>query len=227
MPTAGKIFRYRENLSLEEIHKKLEGHRTSISSEESGIALIADITGLRLSEDELEGLYRFDSLVIQYHRSGMQIYPKTTDAAFVFKEKESGVFIVIIAKKVVANNVANELSRILHGETGAITEVMIDPKAVEHFYESGEGTKVLFLDELPIPNMKKLAMYGANVLQTNLFGEYKDEGEPWYVVVKTKTGYTAGLVRDASVTVFNMVDMPAFLSFLEDNIFPLILRRAW
>lgn len=54
MPTAGKIFRYREELDLEEIHKKLEGYKVSISSEE-GVELIADIPNLRLSENELEG----------------------------------------------------------------------------------------------------------------------------------------------------------------------------
>ncbi len=226
MPTAGKIFRYREDLSLEEINEKLEGYEVSIGSEE-GIPLITDIPTLRLSEDELEGLYRYDGVVIHRHRSGLQVTPMTTDAPFIFKHKEGEIFVIIIAKKVVANKVANELSKILHGEVGAIVEVMINPRAVEHFYEAGEGTKVLFLDEMTIPNMKKLAMYGENVLQTNLFGEYSEDGEPWYVVVKTKTGYTAGLVRDAAVTVFNLVDMLTFLSFLEESIFPLILRRAW
>lgn len=223
MPTAGKVFFYRESLSFEQMYEKLNGYE--YSEHDADFDLIKDITELKLSEKTLSGLYRYDSLVAQRHRSGLQIFPKTTDGPFLFMKEEDTTFLIIIAKKVVANNVANALSKILHGEVGAITESVVTPRAITDFYKKGEATKILLLDKILIPNMNKLTLYGENVVQTDLYGEYVNEGEPWYVVAKTMEGLTIGLVGDGSVTVFNLIDGHTFVNFIKDDIFPLILRR--
>lgn len=227
MPTACKIFLYRENLSLEEIEKQLEGHIITELFEEGSIELelITDIINLKLGEEELSGLFRYDGIVHQSHRSGMQIYPKTTNAPFIFAKHEESVFLIVLAKKVVSNNVANALSKILHSELGAITEPVIPANALEEFYRAGEATKVLFLEDIPIPNMNKLTLYGENVVQTDIHGQFVKQGSPHYVVFKTQDGWTVGVVDNGSVTMFSMVDVSTFERFIKDRIFPLILGR--
>jgi len=227
MPTAGKIFIHRETMAFEEIHEALEDYKESTVYEEDSFReeLTVDISNLELGED-LSGVYSYDDVDHRYFRGAMKIIPYTVNAPFVFIEDEDAVFLVIIAKKSVANSVANKLSLILHGQIGAITEPVITPRAMEGFYKDSEGTKIFLFDDIMIPNMDKLTLYGGNVVQTNLFNEYINEGSPWYIVAKTKkTGYTVGLVRSGSVTVFSSVDRRQFLEYIKDEIIPLILRR--
>jgi len=229
LPTAGKVFKYREELSLEQIRDSLEGYETEVCFEgpEEDLQLIADIVSLSLGESELSGIFRYDQPTTINHRSGITVLPKTVRAFFVFIVEEETVFLLIVAKKTVANNVANELSKILHKEVGAIVEARIDPKSLEGFYSAGEATKVLLFDEILVPNMNKLTLYGDNVLQTDLYGEYSKEGLASYIVTKTREGYTVGVTREASVTIFNEIDTPTFEHFIKQTILPLILGRAW
>lgn len=224
MPTAGKIFIRREQMPLQEVKQLLEGYEVKTRFEEGGadIELIDDIVDLRMAGSSLYGVYRSDGVDVKQYRHGLQIVPYTAEAPFVFTDE----FLIVIARKQFANAVANKLSVILHGEMGAIAEPVLNARALREFYEGGEGTRILLLDDVLIPNMDKLTMYGPNVVQTNLYGDYINEGTPWYIVVKTlKRGYTVGLVRDGAVVIFNTVGLDEFLEFVEDDVVPLILRR--
>lgn len=208
--------------------EKFEGTETfeTFVYEDEDFKLISDIVNLQLEENELSGLYRYDSIVLLHHRSGMRTIPITTSAPFLFTKHEEETLLIITAKKNVANRVANELSKLLHGRIGAIAVSMIDPQEIEAFYRNSEATKVLLLEGLTIPNLEKLTLYGADVVQTTLHGDYINEGQPWYVVAKhLEKGYTIGLVRDGSVTIFNSVMLNEFIEFMKEDIFPLLLKR--
>uniref|UniRef100_A0A6M3LWE5 Uncharacterized protein n=1 Tax=viral metagenome TaxID=1070528 RepID=A0A6M3LWE5_9ZZZZ len=65
MPKAGKIFIYREELSIEEISEQLEGWREEEHVQFNGDAydLLNDIQNLYLNEGELAGLYQYDYVI--------------------------------------------------------------------------------------------------------------------------------------------------------------------
>lgn len=234
MPTAGKVFLYRgqpettQKLTLEQIQSGLEGYRVSVHhSDIIEIDLITDIVHLSLSVDELKGLFSFDKVDIRNYRGTINAIPYTVEAPFLFVEHEGKIYLIILVKKMIANYTANQLSIILHGEVGAIIEPVLKPSVVEGFYKDAEGTKILLFDGIQIPNMSKATLYGDNVVQTNFYKDFINEGDPWYVVAKTKKrGYTVGLVRDGLVVIFNTVDLEGFIEYVKDEIFPLILSRS-
>ncbi|MBU0777647.1 hypothetical protein KKF82_05275 [Patescibacteria group bacterium] len=229
MPTSGKILRYREDLTLEEMQEKLQGYEYVLNVDDGEYQgdLVSNIEHLMIGDDELAGLFRFDTLTAVHHRSGVKVFAKTTDAPFIFLKYEGEILLVVRAKKSIANSVANSLSMILHGELGTITEITLDSGALEAFCSRAETTKVLLLQDLTIPNLNKLTLYGADVLQTDLHGEFRGEGAPHYFVAKTKSGHTVGIVDDASVTMFDSVDSSQYQAFLEEEIFPMLRGRAW
>ncbi len=229
MPKSGKVFIYRGPLEVKEIKDYIEGwSQTEHLQFEERITydLLADIQNLYLSED-LTGLYQYDYVITPVHRGVVQYIPVTESAPFAFTEQEDQIFLIIMAKKSVANSVANKISIILHGEMGTVVESMINPRVLEGFYKNSDGTKILLFDNIEVPNVDKATLYGENVVQTNFYGEFTAVGDPWYIVAKTKkTGYTVGLVRDGSVVVFSAVDSSQFVDYIKDEIIPLILRRG-
>lgn len=228
MPKAGKIFIYREELSIEEISEQLEGWREEEHVQFNGDAydLLNDIQNLYLNEGELAGLYQYDYVISPTYRGTTQHIPVTDEASFIFTEHEHKTFLLVMAKKSVANSVANKISFILHDELGTIVEAMIHPSVLTGFYQGADGTKILLFDNIEVPNMDKATLYGDNVVQTSFHGDFVSVGDPWYIVAKTKKrGYTVGLVRDGSVVVFSAVDESGFVEYVKDEIIPLVLRR--
>jgi len=228
MPKAGKVFIYREELSIEEISGLLEGWRESEHVQFNGDSydLLSDIQNLHLNEGELTGLYQYDYVISPIYRGTIQHIPVTDEASFLFTEHEHKTFLLVMAKKSMANSVANKFSLILHEEMGTIVEAMIHPSVLTGFYQDADGTKILLFDNIEIPNMDKATLYGENVVQTNFHGDFASVGDPWYIVAKTKKrGYTVGLVRDGSVVVFSAVDESQFVEYVKDEIMPLVLRR--
>jgi hypothetical protein len=132
---------------------------------------------------------------------------------------------VVVEKKNVANFVANKLSEIIFGGVGSIVEARIQPKTLEEFHRKNpENTKITFFDNVDIPNVNKLSLYGPDLINTSLFENYLGHGDLWYVVAKSKeTGYIVGITRDASVTVFNLADKEKYVDYVKKEIYPVIL----
>lgn len=219
MPTAGKLFRLRQQLSLERLEERLDGFR-----EESDAGLVRDVTDLTKFPQRLRGLYRYDQLVEIKHRSGMQVVPKTVDAPFIFLE-EGEIYLLVLAPKRVANRSAVDLGLAAYREENMVVEPVLNPALVKQFYEDSETTKILLLDEMITVNMDKMTIYGEDVVQTDMYGDYVGMGTPWYVVAKDRDGNTVGVVRDGSVTMFNTVDETQYISYIVDNIIPLVMKR--
>ena len=229
MPMSAKIFLYQEDVALKEIAEALRTWREEETFEAPGedYGLLANVENVEYDEDELHGIYMYDSVTVHTWRGAVRPTPFTTEAPFVFTEQEGQRFVIVMAPKGVANRVANRLSTIIHGEQGAIVEPMIRTDNFNDFQAGTEATKIMLFDDIDLPNVDKGTLYGENVQQTDLYGNFVAHGRPWYMVSKTKQrGWTVGIVRDGTIVVFNTVDGEAFVEFLKEKIFPMTKRRS-
>lgn len=232
MPTAGKVFVALEPSPLGEIAARLQGWREEEVYREGDyeFTLIAEVANLTLGETSLTGLYSYDYVVHNYHRGRIIPSPATREALFSFNEYQDNLFLIVVEKKEIANRIANRLSEILYGEMGRIVEARILPETLKEFHLANpEHTSVIFFENMDIPNVNKLSLYGPDLTGTSLFDQYAARGDPWYVLTKSrKHDHTVGIVRDGSVTIFNRVDKGEYLRYVADEILPLIQppRRA-
>ena len=212
-------------MSLPDISKALEGHRVEEEYTEGDLKLelLTEVANLTLAEDTLTGLYSFDYVAHHYHRGKVSPSPVTKEVLFAWTMHDDRDYLIVVDKKALANSVANRLSQIIWGEIGVIVEARILPETLKKFHlENPEGTKVVFFENMDIPNLNKLSLYGPDVVDTGLFKEYTQRGDPWYILTKSKKfGHTIGLVRDGSVTIFNTVDQGQYLNYVREEVVPM------
>lgn len=227
MVVAGKIFRLVEPLSLAETASKLDGYRTEEPYEEGEyrFTLVAEVVGLLQKKNMLRGVYSHDHVINVFHRGKVMPMPRTVEALFSFAEQEGATLLTIVEKKRSANFMANKLSEIAFEKVGGIVEARISPETLSEFHlKNREDTKITFFDNVDIPNVNKLSLYGPDLVNTSLFEDYSKHGDLWYVVARSKEyGYVVGLTRDASATIFNVTDKEKYLEYVTKEIYPLIL----
>ncbi|MDH5459481.1 MAG: hypothetical protein OEY95_03730 [Candidatus Bathyarchaeota archaeon] len=227
MVVAGKVFRLVEPLSLAETASRLEGYRTEEPYEEGDykFTLVTEVVGLLPKENMLRGVYSHDYVMHVFYRGKVMPLPRTVEAVFSFAEHEDATFLTIVEKKRLANFMANKLSGILFEKVGGIVEARIPPETLREFHlKNPEDTKITFFDNVDIPNVNKLSLYGPDLINTSLFEEYGKHGDLWYIVARSKDyGYVVGVTRDASVTIFNLTDKERYLEYVTKEIYPLIL----
>lgn len=225
MVVAGKVFRLSEPLAIAEIASRLEGYRAEETYEEGDykFKLLTDVAGLLPKGKMLRGVYSHDYITQVFHRGKMLPTPRTVEALFSFSEHEGTTFLTIVEKKRLANFVANELSKILFEKAGGVLEARISPETLKKFHlKNPEDTKITFFDNVDIPNVDKLSLYGPDLVNTSLFEDYGKHGDLWYVVARSKEyGYVVGLTRDASVTIFNLGEKEPYLEYVAKEIYPL------
>jgi len=225
MPTAGKVFVSIQYLPLAEISEGLEGFREEeqYTEGEVELELVTEVANVSVTEDILTGLYAYDYVVHNYHRGKILLSPATKEVLFAFTEHEGRTYLTVVDKKAIANRLANRLSEIAFGEMGVIVEARILPETLKEFHlENPESTKVIFFENMDIPNINKLSLYGPDIVGTSLFEEYGARGDPWYILTRSKKyGHTVGVVRDGSVTLFNSVDQGQYLQYVKEEIIPM------
>jgi hypothetical protein len=228
MVVAGKIFKLAEPRPIAEIATKLEGYKTEETFEEGDFSfpIVTEVSGLLPKGKAVTGVYSHDYVLRVFHRGKMSPLPRTVEAMFNFAEVQGTVFLVVVEKKRVANFIANKLSEILFDKVGAILEARIPPETLREFHlRNREDTKITFFDNVDIPNVDKLSLYGPDLINTSLFEDYTKHGDLWYVVARSKeTGYVVGVTRDASVTIFNLADKPKYIEYVNKEIYPVILK---
>ena len=97
------------------------------------------------------------------------------------------MFLSVFDKKSRANNIANEMSKALFMSLGQIVEARIQPETLKRFHEENfEMTKILFFDDIDLPNISKLSLYGEGLGSTTLYNDYLTHGKIWYAVVKSQ-----------------------------------------
>jgi len=210
---------------LAEISAGLEGFREEeqYTEGEVELELVTEVVNVSVTEDILTGLYSYDYVVHNYHRGKILPSPATKEVLFAFTEHEGRTYLTVVDKKAIANRLANRLSEIAFGEMGVIVEARILPETLKEFHlENPESTKVIFFENMDIPNINKLSLYGPDIVGTSLFEEYGARGDPWYILTRSKKyGHTVGVVRDGSVTLFNSVDQGQYLQYIKEEIIPM------
>jgi len=226
MVVAGKVFKLSEPLPIEELASRLQNYKTEEEYEEGDyrFKLITEIIGLTAKNRDLRGIYSHDYVIHVFHRGKVIPQPRTIEAVFCFTELEDKTLLTIVEKKRLANFIANKMSEIIFGKAGFIVEARIPPEILKDFHlKNPEDTKITFFDNVDIPNINKLSLYGPDLINTTLFEDYCKHGDLWYIVARAKEyGYVVGVTRDASVTVFNLADKEKYLEYVEKEIYPLI-----
>lgn len=226
MVVAGKIFRLVESTPLPEPATKLSGYGKKEEPYEEGdykFTLVTEIMNLLPRENAVASIYSHDYVLHVFHRGKVVPFPRTVEALFSFAQQEKQLFLTVVEKKRLANFIANKLSELLYGKVRQIVEARIAPETLRNFHvKNPEDTKVTFFDNVDIPNVDKLSLYGPDLIGTTLFEEYCKHGDLWYVVARSREyGYVVGITRDTSVTIFNLTDKNKYLEYVAKEIYPL------
>lgn len=225
MVVAGKVFKLSDVLPLAEIASRLQGYHSEESYEEgdSKFTLVTEVVGLLPKGNMLNGVYSHDFVIQIFHRGRIVPTPRTVEALFSFAQHGDMTFLTMVEKKRVANFVANKLSEILFEKVGGVLEARISPEILKEFHlKNPEDTKITFFDNVDIPNVDKLSLYGPDLMNTSLFEDYGRHGDLWYVVARLKEyGYVVGITRDASVTIFNLTEKERYLEYVAKVVYPL------
>jgi len=228
MVVAGKVFRLSEPLSVAEIASRLEDYHTEESYEEGDykFTLVTEVVGLLPKGNMVRGVYSHDYVIHVFHRGKVAPLPRTVEALFSFVQREDVTFLTVVEKKRIANFIANKLSEILFEKMGNIVEARIPPETLREFHlKNPEDTKITFFDNVDIPNVNKLSLYGPDLINTSLFEDYCKHGDLWYVVARSKEfGYVVGITRDASVTIFNLTEKEKYLEYVTKEIYGLTAK---
>ncbi len=227
MVAAGKVFRLTEATNLADIASMLKGFRTEEEYAEGDykFTLVTEVMNLTLSANTVTGVYSHDYVLHIFHRGKVVPLPRTVEAMFSFAQQGKRLFLTIVEKKRLANFIANKLNEIIFEKVRGVVEARIAPETLRGFHSKNpEDTKITFFDNVDIPNVDKLSLYGPDLVGTTLFDEYSKHGDLWYIVAKAREyGYVIGITRDASVVVFNLTDKNKFLEYVAKEIYPLII----
>ena len=226
MVLAGKVFLVRENYELDVLADKLKSFRveTETSVEGQDFKLVSEVRDMTAAKNTLEGTFSFDSVFVVGHRGKAVPVPRTYDAPFTFDLFRDRMFLTVYDKKSRANNIANEISKAIFLALGQVVEARIDPETMKKFHEQNfEDSKIVFYDDVDLPNISKLSLYGAQLGVTSVYNDYLTHGKLWYIVFKSKKfGYVIGLTRNCVATAFSRMELPEFKVFVKDQIFPLV-----
>jgi hypothetical protein len=223
---AGKVFLVREKYDMDLLAEKLKAFRVEQETkvEDQDFQLLSEVRDLSLGKTSLEGTFSFDQVFVIKHRGKAVPVPRTYEAPFTFDVFKDRLFLTIYEKKSRANNIANEMSNAVFMSLGQVVEGRIEPTALKKFHEDNfDNTKIIFYDDVDLPNISKLSLYGEALGVTGLYNDYLQHGKLWYVVVQSKKyGYVVGVTRNCVVTVFSRLELPEFKSYIKGEIVPLI-----
>lgn len=227
MVLAAKVFLVREKYELDVLVQKLKALRVEQETtvEDQNFNLISEVQDLKPGKTDLEGVFAFDSVFVVKHRGKSQPVARTFEAPFRFDAYKDRLLLTVFEKKNRANNVANEISRAVFLSLGQVVEARISPETLKKFHEDNfDDTKIIFYDDVDLPNISKLSLYGEVLGLTSLYSDYLTHGKLWYIVFKSKKfGYVIGLTRNCVVTAFSRMELEEFKLFVKDQVFPLIM----
>ncbi len=233
MVRVAKIFEVREPLELGVIARKLKdfGEEEPYEREGKREKLTMEILDLKLEGDSLVGIFSRDFVLSRYYKRGLVETLVTEEVPFQIKRSKGRTFLVVLApskargvKKLLTNYVANKLSEILFIKTGAIVEVKITHEILKELHESNpRATKLIWFDNVDIPDIEKLALAGSALADTKLYREYLEHGRLWYIVFEVmKRGLVVGITRDVVVTLFSKASVDEFINFVLEEVIPII-----
>lgn len=230
---AAKIFELKESLHFPVIVQKLKDFREEQPYERGGKGkkLATEILDLKLEGDRLKGIFSRDFVLTRYYKRGLVETLVTEEVPFWIKRFKGRTFLVVLApsvargvKKLLTNYVANKLSEILFIKTGGVVEARITHETLRELHESNPGaTKLIWFDQIDIPNVGKLALAGSALADTKLYHDYLEHGKIWYAVFEVqRRGIVVGITRNCVVTAFSRMGQSEFLDYILEEVLPLI-----
>jgi len=233
MVLAMKIFEVKERMELPLMARKLRDFREEEPYESGGkkLELRTEILDLKMEGEGLAGVFSRDFVLSRYYRRGVVEVPVTEEVPFWIRPFRGRTFLLVLApsrargvKKLLTNYVANKLSEILFLRTGAIVEGRITHETLRKLHESNpQATKLIWFDDLDIPNVGKVALAGSALADSRLYREYLEHGKIWYAVFEfRKYHMVVGITRNCVITTFSRVELGNFLECVLTEILPLI-----
>ncbi len=229
MVLVAKVYELKEQLDYTTIARKLKDFREEEPYKDK--KLITEILDLKLSKDTIFGIFTKDYVLSRFYRRGLVETLVTEEVPFWIKKYQNRMFLVPLApskprgvKKLLTDYVANKLSEVLFIKTGSIVETYIPHQTLQKLHESNPGaTKLIWFDQIDIPGIKKLALSGPSLTDTNLYREYLKHGKLWYIVFEVANkGMVVGLTRNSVITLFSRSTIESFVGFIFEEVFPLI-----
>lgn len=234
MVLPAKIFEIKEEANTELMIGKLKDFREEEqyrTEKGESINLVSEILDLQLKNGTVSGIFSKDFVRKRFYRRELIETPITEEAAFWIKPFKGKVFIIVSApsvargvKKLLTNNVANKLSKILFITSHAIVETKILHTTLKELHESNpQATKLIWFDQVDIPGVAKLCLAGDGLADTELYKDYLEHGMIWYVVFEAqKRGIVVGITRNCVVTLFSKSTVEEFVSYILEDLLDLI-----
>jgi len=233
MVLAVKVFEVKEKMELPLMARKLKDFREEEPYESGGkkLDLRTEILDLKMEGGSLTGIFSRDFVLSRYYRRGVVEVPVTEEVPFWIRPFRGRTFLAVLApskargvKKLLTNYVANKLSEVLFLKTGAIVEGRITHETLRELHESNpQATKLIWFDDVDIPNVGKVALAGSALADSRLYREYLEHGKIWYAVFEFKKYHmVVGITRNCVVTTFSRVELKDFLECVFGEILPLI-----
>lgn len=229
MPQGGKLFLISSSEELEDLKSKLDGWSATerYTDGDFAIDLLEDVSELEIASVvslQLLGVYSYDYVMRNTHRGKIVYTPITQDCPFHLGITDGKLWLLVLAKKDIANRVAVKIGEICNID---VRTSSIYSREMNHYLKINDKTKVVLFSDMDIPGVEKTALYGSELVQTSLFKEFVGSGIPkWVVTEDSLKGYTVGLGGDGSVVIFNTVGNIDYVSYVEDEILPLVFRTV-
>ena len=234
MVLPAKIFEIKEDVNFGLIIQKLKDFREEESYEKSDgetVNLVTEILDLSLKENLVSGVLSTDFVRGRYYRRKLVENPVTEEALFWITRFENRTFLIVVApsvargvKKLLTSHVANKLSRVLFITARAIVEVRIPNETLRELHESNpQATRLIWFDQIDIPGVEKLCLAGSDLADTQLYKDYLEHGQIWYVVFEAqKRGLVVGITRNCVVTLFSKSTKDELINYIREDLLKLI-----
>ncbi|UCH01640.1 MAG: hypothetical protein JSV20_07245 [Candidatus Bathyarchaeota archaeon] len=235
MVLPAKIFEITDDMDLDVMAQKLKDfheEETYQTKEETTITLVSEIRKLRLTDDTLSGVFRKDYIRNRFYIDEFIETPTTERAPLWIKPFKEKTFMIVVApsvargvKKLLTSNVANKLSDVLFVRPWTIVEVRLPHETLKELHESNpQATRLIWFDEVDIPNIKKLCLAGEGLADTKLYNDYLDHGKIWYVVFENqKREIVVGITRNCVVTLFSKSTLNDFIKYITEDVLKLLV----
>ncbi len=222
MVLAAKIFKLKQDMDFDLIAEKLKNFEEE--EEADDLTLKSNFGDFKFMGDELRCKFYMDKVIVVNYRGEEKKVPVTRESKLFFKRYKDIIYLIILEKKLLANYIANKVSEALFIKIGEVVEAQITHEVLKALHETNpEASKVIFFDNVDIPNIKKLSLYGDALTNTSLYTMYLEHGKIWYVVFEfTKYGYIVGITRNCVLAMFSNIDEEQFIQFIYKEILPLI-----
>ncbi|UCC57883.1 MAG: hypothetical protein JSW14_05825 [Candidatus Bathyarchaeum sp.] len=234
MVLPAKIFEIKEDVNFGLMIQKLKNFREEENYEKSNeetVNLVTEILDLSLKENLLSGVFSMDFVRGRYYRRKLIENPVTEEALFWITRFEKRTFLIVVApsvargvKKLLTSHVANKLSRVLFITPRTIVETKILHETLKGLHESNpQATRLIWFDQIDIPGVEKLCLAGSDLADTQLYQDYLEHGQIWYVVFEAqKRGIVVGITRNCVITLFSKSTKDELINYITEDFLTLI-----